>query len=360
VAPAVPTRVVFYSGDDGLPTFARWLVEAGVFQIRHWANGNLAASCEQALREFCHAARPQPLVKMNLVFSEADGHQTDWSESPRAYARRHQLKAAPAKIGVLNLHTDPLEPEHLNIGPTLRALEERRTGFGQTVLHTLESGLAQSCRGCGPRSAYEWAQHIYWCGEPDETLRHQEELDDRLSMWEENVKRDPENAGPKPTLADVEGLKKSDFDQAIPGWAGSGAIKPWSLRKLKHSRFPKGRAARVPHEKEIARATLALKQALQPAKSAPHFNDLGLFDHGCWEVVPFILRWNGYADPIGQIYDDVLNNEIEAGEREMDLNAIFAFHDGPTLRRALTQLQRYLHIMQLCENLIRLIGAKIK
>ncbi len=352
IGPGVPAKVAFISGDEGATDFARWLAEADVLTLRHWANGNVVASCAHALREFCHAARPRPLAKMTLSFTDDDVHLSTWSAAPGAYQRQYELKQPPAKLGCLCLHIDSMSPVHLNIGPALRHLETRREGLGQTVLATLDRGLWQSCRGCGPRAAYQWAQYIYWASEADESMRHQEELDDMLGLWEQRRKENPKDAGPKPTLNDVEGFKKSDFDRAIPGWAGSGRIQSWPVRKLQQCRALK------PAEQEIVRATIALKQLLRP-RGWFGASDLQLFDHGCSEVVPFILRWNGYNDPIGQIYDDVVNNEMEAGEREMDTNAIFAFHDGPSLRRALKKLRRYLVTTQLCENIIRLIGEKI-
>jgi len=354
---AIPSSVTFKTADDGLENFALWLVNAGALRVENWT-GNLISSCERAMQQFTNKARPRPLVWAKIVFTDDVhsnlGDSNDWSCD--SYKDKYHLRTKPEKVGAFTIHIDIQDRlAHLNIGPTLRALEKKHPGLGQTILNTLDRGLNHSCRGVTPRSGYYWAQYIYWSGETDESMRVEEELEENIAHWEYE-KKQGNDVGPKPTAADIEGFKRKDYDTAIPGWAGTGRIHPWKLKKL--GRFCQ-RTARS-HQNQIVQATYALAERVRRERRMSELSDLGCFEMGCWEVVPFLLRWDGFNDPLGGIFDDVLNNEYESGERQMDVNAAFAFHDGPSLKRALGLLRNYLEVMQLCEDLIRILGTVIK
>lgn len=355
ISPEVPHKVTFRDGGAGAGRFATMLVHAGVLQRAHW-NGSILESCEAALRAYTDAVRPYPLAPFKLYVQEQSEHSSHGVS--HGYEHKYKFKATPSLLSTLSLVVDPLRPIHRNIGPNLRRMEKHREGLGQTVLKTINDGLGECCRGMTPRTGIDWASNAYWCGEANEDYRVEDELENHLiDNYNYEKGKLPQGAdvikeiGKPPTAADVDIFRRKDYDAAIPGWAGTGRIQSWSLVKLARFRTADKKLRRV------VAATTALRSQIKPTRE--DINDLACFETTSWDVTPFILRWNGHADPLGQIYDDVLNPEFESGDTDMETNAIFAFHDERSLAHALRRLRRYLELMQLCENLIRLIGTEM-
>ncbi|HEX3800212.1 MAG TPA: PRTRC system protein F [Verrucomicrobiae bacterium] len=326
---------------QSLAQFAEGLADANVLQDRHWT-GHIGNSCARALAELCDTARPDPLVKLKLHFTD------DASELGSFHDFDYRKNNAPENVGVIFLTLD-MESTYIKlIGPTLRELEAALPRLGQTVLSTLDEGLHNSCRGMTPRSAYGWCQSAYWRGEMDES-----------DFMDEIRGNYPPGTSDADIRKDYNIYTKAEFDKAIPGWAGSGAIKPFSYRALLAQRI------KHPRHKNIVIATRALMKGLETlsrrSKSWKLSSDFDRFEHLEWEVCPFLLNWNKYdnqggGDPMCQIWDDVINPMFEAGESSMEINAAFAWWDKPSIERAVVRLRNYLHIMQLTENLIKLIG----
>jgi PRTRC genetic system protein F len=234
---------------------------------------------------------------------------------------------------------DASAPTMFDIGTSLRSLEAERPQLGQTVMAALDQGLSRSCRGLTPRAAFDWCQYVYWRGEKDES-----ELMEEFRMEYKEMPTDEK------IHEECNIYTRAKFDAALPGWAGSGPIKPLSLAQLKRYRP-------APDDHKAIAATINLITALERIRSDASKWDR--MEHVAWEICPYILRWEGMDDPIGGIYDDMVNPMYEGSETLMDINAAFCFWDKPSLRSALNRLHTYLHFMQLSETLITTIGKEL-
>jgi PRTRC genetic system protein F len=363
---SVPHQVLFQTEDKAINRFAELLIETEVLQPRHTGKtlaqsllptsdlnkprATISGCCERALSDFCKEVRPNPLHEFKLYFSGNPEHCI-YGFSPADYRRNYRLRHDPASFGIMSLHLpDTPNPTHRFLGPILRRMEEAHPRLGQTVLDVLDCGLWKSCRGCTPRSGYGWAQLAYWQGELDETMRLQEEMDDRMNWYEEQVK-EPGNEKLKPPVdADIELFRKKDYDAAVPSWAGSGTIQPLSRKEL--LRLDQAKPRHLREFGNIISATAALSKRLVGHKREDSESDNNCFESITFEIVPFLLRWDA-NDPIANIWDDVLNEMFEGGDKEMDINAAFVFHDLGSFTGALKRMRSYIEITQLCENIIR-------
>jgi PRTRC genetic system protein F len=331
---------VVHGSKVNLAIFADNLADLGVLRPEHWT-GSLTQSCENAIAAICTAARPHPLHPMTLSFTDDASALGD--DCYRTFNRRGQRSDPVTEFGALCLvmTNDASAPSMFDIGTSLRSLEAARPQLGQTVMAALDKGLSRSCRGLTPRTAFGWCQNVYWRDEKDES-----EL-----MAEFRAEYTPDEMPTDEKIHEECNIyTRAKFDAALPGWAGSGPIKPLSLAQLKRCR------PQPDHQKTVT-ATIDLLTALECIRSDASKWDR--MERVAWEICPYILRWEGMDDPIGGIYDDMVNPMYEGSETLMDINAAFCFWDKPSLRSALNRLRTYLHFMQLSETLITTIGKEL-
>ena len=326
------------TGAVNLVNFAENLVDFGVLKSEHWT-GKLGSSCETALAALCNQARPNPIHRLTLSFTdngEALGNDCYAVLSGTPDGNRVPVTEFGAFCLVMT--SDSSCPTILDIGTTLRNLEATRPQLGQTVMLALDRGLHRSCRGLTPRAGYDWCQGTYWRSESDEK-----------ELMEELRTEYPQGTTDERIHEEYNIYTRKSFDEAIPGWAGSGKISPLSLAEL--TRYePK------PRHRKIIEATRHLLTELGriPAEASKWDR----MEHVGWEICPYVLRWE-HGDPLGQIWDDTMNPLYETGDVMMDMNAAFCFWDKESMRSAVKRLPTYLHFMQLTENLITTIGKEL-
>jgi PRTRC genetic system protein F len=363
-----------------METFAQNLARCDVLQPGHWggrsragrtlceqfggleeigakprlkADALISASCEAALRDFSFRHRPQPLAKLGINFTDKEEQLSDGYSGLEHYKERHKLPAVPEHIGTFIVYVDGEDPCIRELGQVLKALEDRYPRLGQTVMAVLHEGLSASTRGIDPVSGIWWTSQCYWMGEEDETERVAEEfgcLEHQYDELSAKAKKDKV----KPTPADVEIFRKADYEKAIPPKFGTEIGKPLSRAVL--SQLHRDKPAALRPFQNILHATIALMDRCTRVRRGDG-PDNGMFDNVSWDVVPFILRWSS-DDCLTQIFDDVMNDIYQSGETICDVNAVFAFHDLPTMRRAIVRLGKYLEILQLCETLLLHLGNK--
>lgn len=246
---------------------------------------------------------------------------------------------------------------HVQIGPHILELENHQPGLGQTVLYWLHSTFA-SCTDClDPIRGIEWASHQYWQSEDDESARITEELDYLLDEYEAEQKKLPK-AQRKPFDLEAEGKKlelfrRADYDAAIPTWAGSKFKHAPAIKLTDLPRFAPqlGDLLTV-----IQTAAATLRQHRQQFSTRPLSNF-----HSMYGFSPYLLRWEAnedrsVQDPLAQIYDDVMNDAMNAGDENLDTLAAFTWKTPAELASALQRFAAYCQRIQIAENLLWSLG----
>jgi PRTRC genetic system protein F len=349
-------------GADNLTPIAAALAGAGILAPEHW-QGNTSRAVAAALSALAKHHRPRPIVTLRLDFiddtAEADLHYKGANES---YNYHYKVKAT--RIGALVVRCNSDKPYHALIGHTLRQLEASHPHLGQSILHWLHEAFSKSSRALDPIAGYGWCQGNYWMGENDESMVLDEQLSeaefyhkgeqDKLPKnkrvpWDEKTKA--------AAIANMNLFTKKNYDDAIPAWAGSGH----TARGV----FGPDRLARLRVRRQFRPIMAAAAAAGRLAIHAPHcynINDVTDFECCRWEICPFLLRWYRPSfkdqDPLGMIWDDFMNNEFQGGETQMDVNAVFAWHDNRSLIAALKRFELYCRLLQAAEDLLRTLNPR--
>jgi hypothetical protein len=183
-------------------------------------------------------------------------------------------------------------------------IEARAPGLAQTALSLLDRALWRSAVGMTPCFAREAADEFLYGWWDDE-------LDDR-----------------------DRGLSKADFEAGIPKWVYS------PQRKLSRVRLQ-----RLAWKDEVARATLALMDALNDKRATPPTCGM---DHTVFSVV---LRWSP-NDPVVQIFHDLVNMNQNSGMGHEDYGWFFVPIQHKAAERALDGIRRMLHTLGCADRLI--------
>ena len=360
------------SAPNAINEAAHALVDAGRLTSKHWslAKGDSRQAIALSLADVAYTARPQPLARLDVVLVD-DTAKADLEYDHNCneeYNHRYKVKAGKLGAIVVRCVTAEDGPYHAVIGTRLAQLEAARPGLGHAVLHWLHEALDKSSRGCDPIDGFGWAQGNYWMGEMDETQTLEEQMDEAESFHNsqqaELPKKERKEFDHDEARDQIEIFTRAEFDEAIPKWAGSEhngfrkVLKPAQLARL---RFP-GRSSEAIRFKKIIAATLACCAAVKGTPHLAEMTDIVCFEQLRYEICPFLLRWkwsqSSDQDPLGQIWDDYMNQEFEHGETNMTVNAAFAFHDAASLAHAVKRFERYCRILQTAENLIRELKSK--
>lgn len=270
------------------------------------------------------------------------------------------------------------------IGPTLNALEAWPR-LGQTVLAILDNGLDACTRGFTPGKAHDWASMQYWGHEEDETTYISESVDEIRDefheRWQKEHPGEPLRTDSQIAEMELDMFTGRKLDASIhPKWHHSS--KPFKTLPLllpqPDTRDIEAAVGTMADPRNDVRTTYGITladtfriEALRTAWPAIRAaclnikrlrkNDLNDDNRLCegiaWEACPFLLRMND-DDCSARIFDDVINGYYESGEAQLDTNAVFLWHDVPTLQRAVKRLSNFLDLTQACEDLIRLLTNK--
>ena len=351
------------AGNSLLKTCADALSDAGILRPEHLAalgqnpypDDDLQQLVATAISDVARKARPRPVAQLDLLFAD-DAVRADL-EYPSAGSGQSEYeirkRCIATQIGVISVQCRTDSPVHQLIGPKIIELEAIHAGLGETVIHWLSAGLDKSTRACDPVSGYGWAQACYWQGEADESTRLEEEMDDAKDWWDKKQQElpasDRQPFDPASAAKELGLFTRQEYDTAIPPWAGSQNQPRLTAKQLQRLRVPRAWRPTVD-------ATIAMASLLSHAPRVSALNDLGCFELTRWEICPFLLRWDrpsrAIQDPLGMIWDDFLNQEFQAGETNMAANAVFAWHDGPSLVDAVRRLELWCRILQAAENLL--------
>jgi PRTRC genetic system protein F len=368
-------------GQSSLPPVAHWLANAGVLQPEHFYRPpddkekgkpeRLGVAVANSLAEFSGRIRPDrnETASLDLIFVD-DIHEANLAYDRDAYhlknyTQKYKLKRQPERISALIVTCPNGEngPAHMLIGKRLRKLQKLRPGLGHAVLRILHESLHKSTRACDPVSGYGWASSNYWMGENDESGQLDEMVGDERANHEEEQEKLPVKErtefDEKACKEAYEIFRRSDYDETIPKWAGSEHYKRRAIPLVKLAKM------RLPRKlRPVMAAALAAVEVLKHAPHPTRIHDLDLFEYCRWEICPYLLRWHctgntGNQDSLGQIWDDFMNNEFNAGETNMEANAVFAFHDERSLRNALKRFTLWLRLLHAAENLMLTLKTKI-
>jgi PRTRC genetic system protein F len=340
---------------DGILAFAERLVRFDVLQRHHWRGETLNA-CTRAIEELTNTCHEHRFANFHIGYTdyadlgEASGYL--YENKLRTNDNGVRVTAGHEPIGAFIIRqTTVMEngPTVISIGPAIDAIEQHHPRLGQTVMHALDSGLAASCRGLNPRNGILWASYNYWMGEEDETNALAEQFDELISEYGA-LNPAEKKAHEKPTEDDVDIFRRRDYVAAFPPWM--------TRRKLPTLSIPTVRrvaAAQRGQPAQILAAAAALLEWLAKGKDVS--NDIGGFEQTSCDMCPYLLRWNN-DDPLGQIWDDMMEQFSQTGEVLMDVNSIFAFHDDKTMARALRRLRNFLEVLSLTETLIQALAGR--
>jgi PRTRC genetic system protein F len=345
------------AGDLLLKSCATALAEANILRPEHLAmlgrqpypDDDLKQLVATAISDTARKARPNPVAQLDLILADKAA-QVDLE-----YAQGEEDGEPNASVILVRCHAD--SPVHQLIGPRILELESLQPGLGQTVLHWLSAGFNRTSRALDPITGYGWAQYLYWQGEPDERQRLEEELCNAADYWDQQQADLPESER-KPfdqaaAIREINLFSLKEYNAAIPPWAGAEHRAPrWSREQLRRLRVPR-------QWRRVITATLAVQDALKDAPHVCDLNDLNRFEMTRWEVCPFLLRWSRESrgshivqDPLAMIWDDFLNAEFEAGETNLAANAVFQWHDPPSLVAAVRRLELWCRILAAAETLL--------
>ena len=351
---------VSLSQTNRLTDAAVTLAELGVLQPKHW-NGNPIESVSAAFTALAKQHLPRPLADWRLQFvDDTDKGNTDsltWGEGcgsyDNAYVDRMKLPAG-TQLGALILTHNTEALVHRAIGPAILRLEQQRAGLGQSVLYWLHNAFDGSCRALDPIHGIHWASHSHWQGEEDESQRMEEEVS--WAEGEHNRKQAKLPKGERKPFDKAAAMKatniftKSDYDRHIPLWAGS-AFKhepQLSIAKM-HPCFP---------DADLVGAAINAARVLQRTQTqADRLNDAPYFERCREEMSPYLIRWHctrdrKSQDALAQLYDDAMNDVMNAGEELLDVNAVFAWHDAASLADAVNRFTIYLQRVQAADTLL--------
>lgn len=356
---AIPGHWSWGKDCQGLNDAAIALADAGILLPEHWQDNSLQSSVSNAISALGDRLLPNPLTEYTLLLGDQSNKQglgLCWDES--SYPKDKHLPDG-TQVGALAVTFDIENICHRLIGPAIQQLEDHHAGLGHTVLFWLNTSFQKSSRAVTPVTGIDWARHNYWMGEDDEAERVEEEMDfARNEHAHQQSKLPPNKRVPfdeAAALKNVELFRKADYDAMIPEWAGSKFSHKPKLSLQQLARFRSKFPAVIP-------ATLAAASLLEELNRKKLLNGLldnSMFDSVHWEPTPYLLRWSfgkKKMDSLGQIYDDYMNEMMNTGEIMLDVNAVFAFHDGPSLVRAIRRFEIYGRVLNAAENLLATIA----
>lgn len=359
LAENVPAGFVISCTDgNGLADAAATLADAGILLPEHW-KGDVRSAVSAAISGVAVRARPKGLAIFDVSFVD-DVVEADlqYNHSRSDYEERHNGKAG----ALIVKHTMNDEGAfHAVIGPQLKRLEEHCPGLGHAILRVITTAFEKSARACDPVTAFGWAQGNYWMGEPDESMVLEEQMDDLKSYHEEQQKKlPPEKRKPfsrEDAIKELGLFTAADYNKAIPVWAGSGHFN--HKKTIPARRLSKLRVARK--YRPLIKAALDAWKLINSTPRAPLMHETGDFELVRWEMTPYILRWHCPGnregqDPIAMIYDDFMNQEYQAGETQLEVNTVFAFHDSDSLVDAVRRFETWCQMLHAAENLLRALG----
>ena len=371
-APAIPGRVAIkLSETSELTSTALTLADIGVLRREHW-HGEAGEAMGAALSALASEHLPKPVADWRLQFVDDTAKDNldsiSWGCGDNAYVSLHKLPD-DTRIGgiILTFNLDNIV--HRVIGPTIENLETIKPGLGQSVLYWLHAAFDASYRALDPIDGYGWCQHQYWMGELDESMRLEEDMDYARQEHESAQKQLPKS---KRTPFDavearkkIEIFTKADYDAKIPPWAGT-----------KFARRPKLSLAAI--EQTLAASKFkgsldlltALLHATRLIKRRPkRLNDCDLFERTRFEMSPYLIRWKCNhdrtdQDPLAQVYDDAMNDNMNSGEDLLDVNAVFAWHlptpRGPgSLGNAVERFSQYLDLARAADALLLTVSTTL-
>lgn len=350
------------------------LAELGILRPEHCrglakSRFDPSAAVSTAFTALAAQHLPRPLADWCLQFvddtAKDDHGSISWGEGgggyDNAYADHHGLPAG-TQLGALILTFDNNELVHRVIGPAILRLEQQHAGLGQSVLYWLHRAFAGSCRALDPIDGFGWAQHQYWQGEDDETQRMDEELSwargehDQKQAGLPKKDRKPFDEAAAKQATSI--FTKADFDRHIPTWAGSG-FQPQPKLSLAQIQSH----ARGPYPATIAATISAARLLQRTAKQARRLSDAGYFERCREQMSPYLIRWHCAGnresqDALAQIYDDYMNDAMNAGEELLDINAVFVWHDASSLADAVLRFTLYLQRVQAADTLLATLAPR--
>jgi PRTRC genetic system protein F len=319
------------------------MAAAHALTFQHWnAKPEAGAAILAALTDLTRKARPATgtIAHLDLkVVSDWDQESDSYREPVEEYMHRHGHRNV-SRVHAFVLTTGASEPRIAVMGPVLDRLEAAHARAGQTVLHILDAGLQACVRALTPVSGVGWCGTAYWRCEANEN-ELVEELMLELSEQHHATKTEAERR--QIVLDEYEIFTRQQYDGHFPAWALQPVTTtlPAQLTGLTLTEQVMWEQLRtgVQHLDQLTR------------QRPEHLNDLSIAMDGAWEVCPFLLRWRE-DDCLTRVWDDVLNQYYEGGEVDLGMNAVFAFHDAPSLDRALRHLAYYLRLTAACEAVL--------
>jgi len=373
--PSLPADIVtgFEVQSRQVATFAEGLVTAGL--PLHWPEApgsSLLDAVTAALTGLGQRERGPGLAQITLTVTDDLDSVVPIEECyvkdrnggrplPQSPSRGSALSAFV--IGI-NMQDDM----HIaTVGPRLAALA-RWARVGPSVMKILSRGLGRCTNSINPHNALDWASAHYWQGEKNESGEMKDELKDARCYATQQVKKGELKKMPADAelSAQMSFFTRAQFDAAIPReFTGGRFIKhlpetldAGSLANLS-DRFA-AEAGSAPPEITWAQtywpAIRAACLAIQSAARADTTQDR--CEQTAWECIPIMLRW-AEDDCLIRIMDDTINHLFECGDLDLSANAVFLFHDQPTLVNALARLTNFLRLTRACEALIQLLTTHI-
>ena len=373
----IVTRWEYNPCTDRVVRLASLMSEAGLLtEASLPPKRSLKDSIEKTLTKAATAARPGKLGKLFLVArDDVDDYYVDWHDYARAY------KINPATLFTGKPHENPGKREkglrlgcflvaqdyeivHVqNIGPALEALEAW-PGLGVTILDILETALSSCTRVLSPGYAACWASAQYWMGEDDESGRLEEELacivDDVQAAHKKQNPKAPPLTLQQIIDANIDILTRAQLEKDIPPKWHAGTRTPLKVLPRRLGKPKPNGTAKLVHIFQMQENWPQIAQACQDIfalKDLDRHADNGFCEGLCHDAVPYVLTMRD-RDCITRIYDDAINQHLEGGEAELDVNSIFLWHDGPSMRRAAQRALNFLRVTNACENLLQLLKLK--
>jgi len=304
---------------------------------------------EIALADLTRQHRPNPRVKLSvMVASDCSLFNQEDYDSPKS----------DFTAGGLLVSCNCQNPVHLEIGPSIKRIEQSHPGLGQTVLYWMSRGFDTTVRACDPRTAVHWASNNYWQGESDESGWLEEQMEDAKHYHKERMSKLPEAErtpfNPAEVAKELGTITRAEVEKELPQDICDGEPK---LSRAALLRLRRDTCQPFTH---IINATLAVMDAQPDGKAAPK-NDLGHLEFCSWFVCPYLLRWHRPAkgdedrqDSLGMFWDDYLNNEFQAGETNLTANSAFLWNqDEPAgIVNAFQRFTDWCRTLQAAENLL--------
>ena len=339
-----PRQFSHHSRSDRLTAVATQMARRGWLTREHW-RGDIRNAVTAAFTDLARRELPKPLATYSIIITENLHGRCVYSEGPR-YQEEHKLDTETIVSGIV-FHFLPDDLVHRCIGPAIQRLEKRRDGLGRTVLYWLNHAFESCARSLNPLTAHEWASYCYWMGESDESLRLEEEIGDFKKG--EEAQREAAMAQIRQDM-----FTRDKLETELPAQYSRLLTKPpLTLRQ----------AVRTLHEHRLSSVELEAAAAIPRETKPRDLNDLYSFDWCHHQVMPYLIRWQVNSDRtsqdrLAQIYDDTMNDMMQCGETQMDVNAIFAWHDESTFVDAVQRFTVYLRRIRIAENLLNRLAPR--